>query len=157
VIVNKRRQKERRKSARITLALPLTFQLIKKTNKEKITSKLKGQSTDFSETGICMETNNVIADGLHVLTEGMDINNLLVVEIFLPKESITLTCYTTVQRYDLASENADRRLRVYLEIIEIEPTSQKKWRQLFPREKDIKNQFTSFLNGLPHHIKIGKN
>ena len=155
--MNKRRQKERRKSPRITLSLPLTFQLIKKTNKEKITSKLKGQSTDFSETGICMETNNVIADGLHVLTEGMDINNLLAVEIFLPKESITLTCYTTVLRYDLASENAGRRLLVYLEIIEIEPKSQKKWHQLFPRENDIKNQFTSFLNGLPAYIKIGKN
>ena len=154
--MNKRRQKERRKSARITRSLPLTFQLIKKTNKEKITSKLKGQTTDLSETGICMETNNVIADGHHVLTEGMDINNLLAVEIFLPKESFTLTCYTTVLRYDLASENAGRRLLVYLEIIEIEPKSQKKWRQLFPREKDIKNQFTSFLNGLPDYIKIGK-
>jgi len=154
--VNKPRQKEQRKSTWISLSLPITFQLIKKTNKEKITSKLKGQSSDFSEKEICMETNNVIADGLHVLTEGMDINNLLAVEIFLPRESITLTCYTTVLRYDLASENAGRRLRVYLKIIEIEPKSRKKWRQLFHREKASKNQFTSFLNGLPYYIKIGR-
>ena len=154
--MNKPCQKERRKSPRITLSLPLTFQLIKKTNKEKITSKLKGQSIDFSETGICMETNNVIANGLHVLTEGMDTNNLLAVEIFLPNESITLTCYTIVLRYDLASENAGRRLRVYLEIIELEPKSRKKWSQLFPKEKGNKNHFTSFFNGLPDHIKIGK-
>ena len=82
------------------LSLPLTFRLIKKTNKEIITSKLQGQSIDFSDIGIGMETNNVIANGLHVLTEGMDINNLLEVEIYLPEESVALICYTTVLRYD---------------------------------------------------------
>ena len=134
------------------LSLPLTFRLIKKTNKEIITSKLQGQSIDFSDIGIGMETNNVIANGLHVLTEGMDINNLLEVEIYLPEESVALICYTTVLRYDLASENAGRRLRVYMEIKEIETGSQEKWYQLFYQQKGPKNHFSS-LFGLPEHQK----
>lgn len=153
VIVNNPPQKDQRKSPRIALSVPLTFRLIKKINKEKITSKLHGQSIDFSDIGICMETNNVIANGLHVLTEGMDVNNLLEVKIYLPKGSSTLTCYTRVIRYDLASENAGRRLRVYMEIKEIEPGSREKWHQLFFRQNSLKNRFSSLFN-LPEYQKI---
>jgi hypothetical protein len=132
-------QKDRRKSPRVVCSLPLTFQLVGKIKKGKITPMLRGQSIDFSDTVICIETNNVIANGIHVLIEGMNKNNLLRVEITMPEESLPLILYTAVLRYDLSSDSASRRLRVYLGIEDIEPESMAGWDRLLHKKRSIKD------------------
>ncbi|MGA1875192.1 MAG: hypothetical protein ACMUIA_06270 [bacterium] len=145
-MVTKPYQKDRRKSPRVVCSSPLTFQLIGKMKKEKITPRLRGQSIDFSDTVICIETNNVIVNGIHVLIEGMNQNNLLKVEITIPEESLTLILYTTVLRYDLSSDSASRRIRVYLGIEDIEPESMAGWDQLLHRKKSIKDCLSWLLS-----------
>jgi hypothetical protein len=141
-IVVKPNQKDRRKSPRVVCSFPLTFQLVGKIKKEKITPRLQGQSIDFSDTVLCIETNNVITNGIHVLIEGMNKNNLLRVEITMPEESLTLILYTAVLRYDLSSDSASRRLRVYLGIEDIEPESMAGWDRLLHKKKSIRDRLS---------------
>ncbi|MFH2012823.1 MAG: PilZ domain-containing protein [Pseudomonadota bacterium] len=112
---------DRRKYPRIDTLLNARFIIIGKSNeKEMISRTINATTKTISTSGVCLKTNVVQVDGLHICSSvsGLD-KNKLNIEIDLPPSFGSINAIGEVSWYDLMPENDDYLYCVGVAFIEL--------------------------------------
>jgi len=109
--------------------LPVQFRLIPLEKGEFRSGAVVGRTRDISGEGLCLETNTVIIDRLHILGEAMGGENRLSLAIEIPDEENPLEALGEVIWYDLAPNDSDFRFRAGVLFTEMDEEVGKRWQR----------------------------
>ena len=118
---------DRRKCLRLQSSLPVKVSLYHRESKKNITEGIPGTISQVSREGICIETDTVMINGIHIFTSAMDDEFFLAMTISLPECPHTVEALGAVAWYNLAPENSQFRFIAGVIIAEIEQISKKYW------------------------------
>jgi hypothetical protein len=118
---------ERRKLRRLKTPLAGEFGLTTDSWGETPSSSVLGQIRNVSREGLCLETNTVILDRIHVLAEAMGTEKRLFLSIEIPESETRIEALGRVVWYDLASEDSDFRFRAGVLFTHMEKDVKKRW------------------------------
>jgi hypothetical protein len=116
---------ERRKFRRLQTPVVVRFGLLGEASREG--TALLGRTRDVSAEGLCLETNTVIQDRLHVLAEAMGREGRLSMAVTLPDKEEPFEVLGRVVWYDLAPDDSESRFRAGVLFIEMGQESRKRW------------------------------
>jgi len=115
--------------------LPVQFVLVPGQIGEPLSGAVVGRTRDVSGEGLCLETNAVIRDRLHVLAEAMGSEKRLLLAIEISDRENPLEVLGQVIWYDLAPEDSDFRFRAGVLFTEMGEEIRKRWRDFFSSVK----------------------
>jgi hypothetical protein len=94
-----RRPGERRKHIRASFSSPVNFRIIDSKNPAICSRMIQGKLLDISMEGICIGTNTVQIDGLHVFHPSSPYKNKLEIEVDLHPDLPRLRTFAEVRWY----------------------------------------------------------
>ncbi len=116
---------ERRKFYRLKSPVQVRFRIISGDNKGGSSRLIKGKTENISEGGICLETNLVQVDGLHISHDSsMLYKNRLEIEIDLSPEIESIKAIGDVIWYDLKRKKDQYTYNVGVSFSEISEDDQ---------------------------------
>lgn len=111
---------EERKSLRVRYPLMVEYKIIKGGEREKISKPIDGQVRDISLGGICLQTNVLEMDGLHIYHNSNNpYQNLLEIDIDLPFDYGNIKVIGKVAWYDLAKRRGRYQFDIGVVFLEI--------------------------------------
>ena len=127
---------ERRQTLRLEVPLTVRFRITNTEGKGTASRVLHGETGNVSREGLCIETNTVEADGLHVFGDTLMIRSSeIAMEIDLPGEGDPLRCVGKVVWYDRSKEGAPFRFRVGVQLTRIDEEEKKRLKALLSELK----------------------
>ncbi len=120
---------ERRKLVRLKSPLPVWFNLYHVLGRRDASRKLGGMISNVSLDGVCLETNVVLIDGSHVISEAMEEEKRLRMELDLPPESERIRTMGRVIWYDLSPSGSPYRFRAGVYLTEMDENSREIWKR----------------------------
>jgi hypothetical protein len=96
---------------------------------------LSGRTRDVSAEGLCLETNTVMRERVHVLSEAMGREGRLFLAVRLPDKEEPVEVLGRVVWYDLAPDDSDLRFRAGVLFIEMGQESRENWRSFLSAVK----------------------
>ena len=120
---------ERRRFSRLKGPLSVRFCLVFHQESEPRSGVIVGKTRDVSAEGLCLETNRVIIDRTHIVSEAMGDGKSLSLSIEIPDETEPLETLGKVVWYDLAPEDSDFRFRAGVLFTEMREDEGKRWKQ----------------------------
>lgn len=112
---------------RLKSSLPVEFRLYHRKSNKITTEWLPGIISEISRDGVCVETDTVMINGLHIFTSAMDDEFFLTMKISLPDGSNTVEAMGNVAWYNLAPETSTFRFIAGVLLTKIEHKSKKYW------------------------------
>ncbi len=93
-------QKERRQPRKKGFDLPIQFRLYPPSKPESTSSSFSAQLYDLSEQGMCLMTNAIQCNGMHILFPCISTSEQCLLEIKIPNKKKALTIHGKAIWYD---------------------------------------------------------
>ena len=106
--------------------------------RESRSGPIPGRTRDVSDKGLCLETNTVIREGVHILAEAMEVEKRLLLTVEIPESEYPVDALGQVIWYDLAPTDSDFRFRAGVLFTELEEDVRKTWHRFIAAVKKRK-------------------
>ena len=110
--------RERRRSRRSGLALPVQFRIYAASSPETASPFLPGQLHDFSRDGVALDTNVIQSERLHVFHPSPITSEQCLLEIRVPHSGEDLSVHGKVVWYDQNGEENPFLFRMGIQILD---------------------------------------
>ena len=122
---------DRRSHSRYPVAVEVEFHIWDASKQEARTGKVRGQLSDISSTGACLQTNHTLIEGHHLLLDNDPEGNTPLI-LLLPSssEDESWTIEAQVLWYNKIEMERRYQFDVGLKFVDFSPSDQKKLRDL---------------------------